>query len=152
MHPDSIPHNKHRKRPVRRGDQGPHSSHSGSTYEERDDSSPRFLEICWPILAGILLAILSPRLQEMLSSQEPWVTWLVFPLVVLAGRSEIGLSAELTRTLPQLMLILQFPLEGIIMVISLSRRTGYAVAIAQLVFLHLVCAFVFWLLSQPAHL
>jgi hypothetical protein len=71
----------------------------------------------------------------------------VFPFVLVAGRQEIGMSEELTRTLPQLMLFLQFPLEGLLTKITLSRGVKVLGATGQLIFLHAVAALVLWLIS-----
>jgi hypothetical protein len=57
------------------------------------------------------------------------------------------MSAELTRTLPQLLLYLQFPLEGLLTKSNLSRGVKLSSALGQLVFLHAVCIFVLWLVA-----
>jgi len=68
-------------------------------------------------------------------------------LCPIRGLHEIGMSAELTRTLPQLMLYLQFPLEGLLTKSSLSRGVKISTALEHLVFLHAVCAMVLWLVA-----
>jgi hypothetical protein len=88
-------------------------------------------------------------LYDALATQQPWISWIVFPFVLLAGRPELGLSAELTRTLPQLILYIQFPLEGLLTLFNLRRRFALSRSLAQVAFLHLIGAFVLWLLSQP---
>jgi hypothetical protein len=78
---------------------------------------------------------------------EPWGMRLLFPYVLLAGKSEMGLSAELTRTLPQMMLWLQFPLEGLLTRLSLGRGVQITGALGQILFLRLVGALVLYLIS-----
>jgi hypothetical protein len=101
----------------------------------------------WPVAAGVLLGCLAPQLSSMLAPYEPWGPRIVFPFVQLAGLHEIGMSAELTRTLPQLLLYLQFPLEGLLTKSNLSRGVKLSSALGQLVFLHAVCIFVLWLVA-----
>jgi hypothetical protein len=66
----------------------------------------------WPILVGILLALCAPMMKDLLESFKPWGMWLVFPFVSLSERPELGLGDELKQLLPQIVLYLQFPLEG----------------------------------------
>jgi len=72
---------------------------------------------------------------------------LIFPYVLLPGQREVGLSEELTRTLPQLMLYLQFPLEGLLTRLTFRRGIGLAGALGQLIFLHAIGALVLFLVS-----
>ena len=101
----------------------------------------------WPAAAGVVLGCLAPQLLSLLASYEPWGPRIVFPFVQFVGLHEIGMSAELTRTLPQLMLYLQFPLEGLLTKSSLSRGVKISTALEHLVFLHAVCVMVLWLVS-----
>jgi len=71
----------------------------------------------------------------------------VFPFVQLASLHEIGMSDELTRTLPQLMLFLQFPLEGLLARGSLKRGAALSAAIGQILFLHAMGLLVLWLVA-----
>jgi hypothetical protein len=149
--PGTIPDAKNRSQSIKSRAGGSRASNSGSSYEDLEDAPPKFLEICWPLLPAIALGIFSPRIYAALTMHEPLIMWFVFPFVVVFGRPEFGFSEELTRTLPQLFIYIQFPLEGLLTVFNLSRRVSFASAMAQLIFLHCVCAFVLWLLSQPAH-
>lgn len=119
------------------------------TDEDPEDPPPGFLQTCWPVVFGVVLAIVAPRLRDMLADYEPWGMRLVFPFVLLSGRRELGLGDELSKNLPQLMLYLQFPLEGLLTMWSLGRRLAFSTCLAQLAFLHAIAAFVLWLLSQP---
>jgi hypothetical protein len=74
--------------------------------------------------------------------------WVVFPFVVLTGRRDLGLSGELTTILPQVILYIQFPIEGTLAYLSLSRRSPVAVAFAPALFLHAAGWFVLTMLSM----
>jgi hypothetical protein len=99
----------------------------------------------WPVAVGVALGCLSPLLSSLLVPYEPWGMRLVFPFVLLPGLRETGLSDELRRNLPQVMLFLQFPLEGLLTKITLSRGVKLPGAVGQLVFLHLVSVLVLWM-------
>jgi hypothetical protein len=103
--------------------------------------------IYWPIAVGVVLALMAPSLQQSMSNSEPWARNLVFPFVQIAGRTELGIG-DLTGTLPQLILYLQFPFDGLITALNLKRGTRLTTALLQVFFLHGVGAFVLWLLSQ----
>jgi len=100
-----------------------------------------------PILIGLILAAFASDLRNLAMLWEPWGMRLLFPYVLLAGKSEMGLSAELTRTLPQMMLWLQFPLEGLLTRLSLGRGVQITGALGQILFLRLVGALVLYLIS-----
>ena len=65
----------------------------------------------------------------------------------LRAAPELGIG-EMARTLPQLILYLQFPFDGLITSLNLKRGTRLSTALVQVFFLHGVGAFVLWLLSQ----
>jgi hypothetical protein len=108
---------------------------------------PAVIVSWWPVAAGVVLGCLAPQLSSLMASYEPWGPRIVFPFVQFVGLHEIGMSAELTRTLPQLMLYLQFPLEGLLTKSNLSRGVKISTALGQLVFLHALCVFVLWLVA-----
>jgi hypothetical protein len=112
------------------------------------DPPPRFIEICWPLAAGLILACVAPYLYDELLWAPHWVMWLVFPFVVLTGRRDIGLSGQLTTILPPVILYLQFPVEGVLAFLSLKRRAHAAVALAPAAFLHLAGWFILAMLSM----
>jgi hypothetical protein len=101
----------------------------------------------WPVAVGAALGCLSPLLSSLLTAYGPWGMRVVFPFVQILGLHEIGMSDELTRTLPQLMLYLQFPLEGLLTKSTLSRGVRVSGALQQLVFLHFVSALVLWVVA-----
>jgi len=104
--------------------------------------------VSWiPVAVGVALAAAAPQLRDLLAVYEPWGMRVVFPFVLVAGLHEIGLSDEMTRTLPQLMLYLQFPLEGLLTRLTLRRGVKARAAIGQLIFLHAVSAIVLWIVA-----
>jgi len=121
--------------------------------EEKKKLNPPSLGLVswWPVAAGLALGFLAPQLRTLLvSSCDPWGMRAIFPFALLAGRHEIGLSDELTRTLPQLMLFLQFPLEGLLTKFTVGQGVKLSKALGQLGFLHAVCFLVLWLISGAA--
>ena len=101
----------------------------------------------WPVAIGLVLAIIAPDLRKLALLWEPWGMRLLFPYSLLPGQHELGLSDELTRILPQLMLFLQFPLEGFLTKLTLSSGVKLMGAMRQILFLHLVGAIVLFLIS-----
>lgn len=80
----------------------------GQRHNKRIESLIR----SWPIFVGILLALCAPMMKDLLENLKPWGMWLVFPFVSLSERPELHLGDELKQLLPQIVLYLQFPLEG----------------------------------------
>ncbi len=101
----------------------------------------------WPLAAGVALGFLSPQMMNVVDGWDPWGVRLVFPFVQFCSLSDIGLSAEMTRALPELMLFLQFPLEGMLTVSNLHRGVKLSAALTQLFFLHAVTALVLWIVA-----
>ena len=118
------------------------------TAQLKKDPPPRFIEICWPLAGGLILACVAQYLYNELLWAPHWVMWLVFPFVVLTGRRDIGLSEQLTTILPQVILYVQFPIEGLLAYLSLTRRAPVALALAPALFLHLAGWFVLAELSM----
>jgi hypothetical protein len=118
------------------------------TAQLDEDSPPRFIEICWPLVAGVILAFVSPYLYDELILAPHWVMWIVFPFVVLTGRRDLGMNEQLTTVLPHVVLYIQFPVEGILAYLSLSRRAPVAVALAPALFLHAAGWFILAMLSM----
>ena len=118
--------------------------------EEVEDTSSGFLQYCWPAIFGIILAVIVQQIWDKVSSDYGQVGLrMAFPYVLLLGRPELGLGPELTKSLPQLFLYLQFPLEGFLTSFFISRGTKYGRAIVQVAFVHFIAAFVLWLLATP---
>lgn len=126
----------------------PQAGGANQPDEEHANQAPGLLTTVWPAVAGLILGFFAPRLYAAASGGNPWVAWLAFPYMFIAGRPEIGFSDELRRTLPQLILYIQFPIDGLLIMFSLRRRMQLGVALLQVFFLHFIGAFVLWLLSQ----
>jgi hypothetical protein len=118
------------------------------TAQLKKDPPPKFIEICWPLAGGLILAFAAPYLYNELLWTPHWMMWVVFPFVVLTGRRDLGISDQLTTVLPQVILYIQFPVEGIVAYLSLSRRAPVAVALAPALFLHAAGWFILTLLSM----
>jgi hypothetical protein len=101
-----------------------------------------------PIAVGIALASLAPQIHAWAAQWNPWGVRVVFPYVQLCALHEIGMSDELTRTMPQLMLYLQLPLEGLLVASNLRRGKGFLAAIGPIPGLHFVGALVLWIVAQ----
>lgn len=115
-----------------------------------EDEAPSLLLIIWPLLAGLVGSVTSSAILDWLSNKPAWMTTLVFPFMVLARRREFGLSDEMLRTLPQIMLAIQFPVEGLYAMVAMRRRHSMGAIAAEIIFIHLVAAFVLWLLNQQS--
>lgn len=115
---------------------------------EKWRSRHRFSTAIWPFIGGLILCICASQLWDIASDLNPWVSWLVFPFVVLTERPEFGLSWELGGHLPLIVLFLQFPAEGLWVTLNLRLRGRLTFAFAPLIFLHLAGAFVIFLLVQ----
>jgi hypothetical protein len=109
---------------------------------------PKFIQICWPLVAGLILAFMAPTLQSDLLHAPRWAMWIVFPFVELAGRRDFGIPPLVTDTLPALILFIQFPIEGLLAFRSLGRRSSVAVALAPAFFLHAGGFFVLLLVNN----
>jgi hypothetical protein len=96
----------------------------------------------------LVLAFAAPYIYNELLWAPHWVMWLVFPFVVITGRRDLGLDEQLTTVLPQAILYIQFPLEGILAYLSLKRRANAAIALAPAAFLHLAGWFILAMLSM----
>ena len=108
----------------------------------------RFSSTIWPFVIGLILAVVAPTLRNELTDLNRWALWLAFPFVLLVERPEFGLRWELGGYLPVIVMFLQFPLEGLWVTLNLRLRGRLSFALAPLIFLHLVGAFVLFLMVQ----
>lgn len=118
---------------------------------EKRGAPPSFLSIVWPMLIGGALAFVAPRLLDFLSAPDlnmDWTAKAVFPFVLIASQPQFRLYGEYSSQLPQFLLQAQFPLEGILTTYNLRRRRGVGLAIGMLIVIHLVGAFILFLLTQ----
>ncbi|MGA2651655.1 MAG: hypothetical protein ABSF28_14075 [Terracidiphilus sp.] len=117
------------------------------TVQREKDTPPPFLEVCWPLAGGLILAFVAPYLYSDLLWAPHWMMWIVFPFVVLAGRRDLGLNDQLTAMLPQIILVIQFPIDGILGYVGLTRRAPVLVAFAPALILHAAGWFILTMLS-----
>jgi len=118
---------------------------------EKRGAPPSFLSIVWPMLIGGALAFVAPRILDVLTAPDvhlDWVARVVFPYVLIASQPQFRLYGEYSSQLPQYILLAQFPLEGILTTFNLRRRLGAGLAIGLLIVIHLVGAFILFLLTQ----
>lgn len=121
----------------------------GEPREESESDGPRFLEVCWPMVFGILLGVIADHLRvKVIHEWGDTGDRLLFPFVQVLGRPELGLG-ELGTSLAQLMLYLQFPLTGVYATWNLSRRHRLSTTVVQIAFTYGIIAFVLWLLTEP---
>jgi hypothetical protein len=120
-----------------------------AAVEDRSDATT-FLQLWWPALIGLVLAFLAPGMWDRV--RDAWGDMgagFVFPYVLISGHTEFGISTELASNLKQIMVLLQFPLEGLVATWGLARGLRTSRSVLQVVFLHALGVFVVWLLSQP---
>jgi hypothetical protein len=104
--------------------------------------------IYWaPVAIGIALGFMAPQLHARAAQWGPWGLRILFPIVQVAGLHAIGMSGELTRMLPRLLLYLQFPLEGLLVASNLRRGVKLAAAVRPVPALHFVCGLVLWIVA-----
>jgi hypothetical protein len=104
--------------------------------------------ISWaPLAVGIGLGFVAPQVHALAALWDPWGSRLLFPFVQLPSPREIGMSDELTRTLPQLMLYFQFPLEGLLVASNLRRGMRFSKAFAPIPALHFLTGLVLWIVA-----
>jgi hypothetical protein len=118
---------------------------------EKRGAPPSFASVVWPFLIGGALAFAAPKIFDMLSAPELHLDWVVralFPYVLLANQEQFRLYDQYGSQLPQYILVAQFPLEGLLTTFNLRRRMGLGWAIGMLIVIHLVGAFVLFILNQ----
>jgi hypothetical protein len=94
----------------------------------------------WPIAAGLLLGLFAPELRALMMKFEPWGMWLVFPFALLAGQPEFRTIAQAVHNLPLVVLYLQFPVEGLIVLLALRRRVTVPAVAGRVFYLHYLAA------------
>jgi predicted permease len=100
------------------------------------------------VAVGLLLSCYVAEWQQtMTAAIGLWGMRLAFPLTLLATHREIGLDDQMAAVLPQIALYVQLPLEGLLTMATLGRGRSLKSAIALLICIHAVSAFVLWLVS-----
>jgi hypothetical protein len=101
----------------------------------------------WPVAIGIVLSICAPELRDIVATMQPWAMWIVFPLVVLAGRPEVNMGDVMAVYLPMAMLYIQFPLEGLLARLLLKGDVTVRGVAVQVLFFHALCIIELWLVN-----
>jgi hypothetical protein len=143
----TIPPANDRSRPSGR-DKALHPFDGDASPGEKWRARNKYSNVIWPFVLGLVLALFSPKLRDLLSDVNPWAARLVFPFVLLVERPEFGLQWDFGGHLPQVVLFLQFPVEGLLTMLSLRLHGRLSFAFAPLIFIHLAGAFVLFLLIQ----
>lgn len=104
----------------------------------------------WPLALGLALGVAAPHLRTLLMRSHPWSMWVVFPLVLLAGRPEVQAAGSIAGGLPLLMLYLQFPLEGLLVQAALRRRVTVRGVAGQVFYFHYLAAIQLLMVSGVA--
>ena len=80
----------------------------------------------WPVLLGIAVTPLTLRAAGVMALSGPSALRLLYPYVLLLQNHALGLPTELAANLSQLMMYLQFPIYGLIVMLSLRSRSVLA--------------------------
>jgi hypothetical protein len=76
----------------------------------------------WPLLLGILVTPLTVRAAGVMALAGPDALRMLYPYVQLVQSHLLGFPAEITGTLSQAMMYLQFPLYGLLMALVLRAK------------------------------
>lgn len=118
------------------------------TAEPAAAPKPAFtLTSFWPVAVGLFLAGFAPEWHAMAAEAGVWVMRITFPFALLASHREIGIDNQMAGMLPQFAVFAQIPIDGLMMSLALARGKGLKNAILQATSVHMVCAFVLWLLT-----
>lgn len=144
-----LPSPRQRARRVRPNTSGRVITYGSGATAQRRRPKPAGLALWWPTLVGMALGFVAPRLWQYIQSAWSQLGPLcVFPYLFLCGRPELGIGQKLAANLSQLMLYLQFPLEGMIATWVVSKGSRQTKALGQVALVHGLGIFVLWLLSK----
>lgn len=118
---------------------------SNRHLQERHKKFIQNLIASWPIGVGMLLAVCAPMLSDILAVFKPWGMWIVFPFAELCARPELHMGGGFQQMAPQVMLFLQFPLEGLMAKKFLKGRCTVSGVSGQVLLYHLLGATQLWL-------
>jgi hypothetical protein len=104
---------------------------SRNTSRKRKSKSPGFLAVWWPLLVGIAVTPFAIHAASIMALAGPGALMTLYPWVLLLKSPAIGLAPLLGDNLSQLLMYIQFPLYGALMVLILrSKSLWTALAIA----------------------
>jgi len=101
----------------------------------------------WPIVAGLVLAPFAPQFYAFLVGAHPWAMVVVFPFTLLARSTGLHMSDNLARVLPEAVLYLQFPVEGLIALLVVRRRVTLPAVTGQIFYYHYLASLELLMLS-----
>jgi hypothetical protein len=113
--------------------------------ERRQESIEKLLQ-SWPIVVGMGLACIAPLLRDLLTPFDSWGMRILFPFVLLSARPEMQWGETVTRMLPETVLYLQFPLEGMLAKMALRGRVTVSGIAGQLCLIHFLAVVGLWLI------
>jgi hypothetical protein len=114
---------------------------------ERRKIARQKMKKLWPLAVGVLLGAVAPQMHALMARFEPWGLWLVFPFAVLACRPELHTLGQLIRNLPQIVVYLQFPLEGLLARLILKRRITVRAVAGHVCYFHYLAGLQLLMLS-----
>lgn len=129
----------------------PPSQFADRRFGDRRKSLPpvRLEKIVWPFVVGLCLGFLAPEALNVANHLGHWGARLAFPLTLLAARPEFGYSPRAANVLSTICLYLQFPLEGVLVMLNLRRHMPLRPTMSRLALLHIAGAALLWLLERP---
>lgn len=124
------------------------SSRSRSSGGKRKSSKKRGgLLAWWPVILGIAVTPVAVHFASIFALEGPDALRLLYPYVLLLKEPVLGLSAELSDAFSQGMMYAQFPLYGLLMMLTLRVR-GVGGAIVAAVLVHALGIFTLFLLAH----
>jgi hypothetical protein len=93
----------------------------------------------WPVMAGVVVTYLALNLLNTLAltGHSEWFLRILFPYALLLRQPELGLSEELGNSLSQLMMYAQFPMEGLLMKLTMRKAPVFK-SLMQVASIHVI--------------
>jgi hypothetical protein len=99
----------------------------------------------WPVAVGIFLSGFAAEWYTMATQAGVWATRFTFPYTLLMMHREIAIRG-LQTPMPHRAILLQIPIDGLLMTISLASGRSLRWTIAALLLLHAACTLILWAL------
>ena len=114
--------------------------------KKKKRGSPGFWK-WWPVLLGIAVTPLTVRAAGVMALSGPLPLRLLYPFVLLLESHALGLPTELAGNLSQWMMYLQFPIYGLVMMLTL-RSKGIVAALMSVAVVHFAAVLVLFLMAH----
>ena len=101
----------------------------------------------WPVAVGIFLSGFAQEWYTMATQAGVWATRFTFPYTWLMMHREIAIRG-LQTPMPHRAILLQIPIDGLLMTISLITGRSLRWTIAALLLLHALCSLALWMLAS----